>query len=71
MFAVPTLTPVIRPLAACTFAMALALLLQVPPGKPTVSEALVWPTHTVASPVIVLPLTFTDTIAVRAQLPVV
>jgi hypothetical protein len=66
-FAVPAVTPVIRPVVACTLATAAALLAHVPPDKPVVSVALVWPTHTWLSPEIVPPAVLTDTAFVVAQ----
>jgi hypothetical protein len=64
MVAVPTLTPVTKPLAS-TVAVPVALLLQVPPPVDELSVEVV-PIQTVAPPVIT-GVAFTVTIAVLAQ----
>ena len=66
MVAVPASMPLIIP--ALSVALARLLLLQVPPAG-VLANVVVSPSHTVATPVIVVGDAFTITIAVLKQLP--
>ena len=71
MVADPAATPVTRPVEAFTAAMAVLLLLQVPPASPVVVNEVCALTHNVAAPLTVPAFgsAFTVTVAVALVVP--